>query len=181
MVVVNGILRFVGLLNAAVWLGGTVFVVVVAAPALSSPDANRLLGPANFPYFSGAMSHLVLERWFHLQIVCGLIALLQLLGQRLYSGRFHRKLTVGLAAGLFVLALLGANWTVPNLSAQHAIRYAASTTPVQREAAARSLRNWHWLLQFSNLLTLGGLVIFGWQLDHPPDNTRFVSSVKFRG
>ena len=177
----NGILRFVGLLNVAVWLGGTVFLIVVAAPALSSSDTSRLLGPANFPYYSGAIAQLVLARWFHLQIVCGIIALLQLLGQRLCSGRFHRKLTVGLAVALFAIAIAGANWMTPRIQELHSLRYTTTATPAQRDTAARSLRNWHWLLQFSNLLTLSGLVIFGWQLDHPPDNTRFVSSVKFRG
>jgi hypothetical protein len=87
---------------------------------------------------------------------------------------------VWLAAGLFALALVGANVTAPKLSALHAMRYAPTTAPAQRETAARSLRNWQWILQFSNLLTLSGLVIYAWQLEHPSDNTRFVRSVKFR-
>jgi hypothetical protein len=178
---VTGVLRFIGVLNAAVWLGGTVFFTVAAVPAVFSPEINHLLGPNNYPYFSGAIGHVLLLRCYHFQIACGIIALLHLACQWLYSRRSLRKLTVSLAIALFVLALLGANWFEPRVSQLHGTRFAAGSTAAQQERAATALRRWQVVLQILNLFTISGLTVYLWQISNPPDTTRFISSVKFRG
>src|SRR6266496_2641930 len=54
--VVIGFLRFLGILNAGVWLGAAIFFTFGAGPALFSQETQNLLGPKNYPYFSGAIA-----------------------------------------------------------------------------------------------------------------------------
>jgi hypothetical protein len=37
--------------------------------------ASSVLGAMNFPFFSGAVAQIVLGRYFHLDVVCAVIAL----------------------------------------------------------------------------------------------------------
>src|SRR5438045_1500065 len=66
----TGFLRFVGILNAAVWLGGGIFFTLGSAPAVFSRDMQSLLGREYYPYFSGAIAQVLIAKSFHLQIIC---------------------------------------------------------------------------------------------------------------
>ena len=168
-------------MNAAVWFGGAVFFTVAAAPALFSDDMKHLLGASNYAYFSGAAVQILLSRYFCFQTVCGVIALLHLLIERLYLGHSARKLAVGLAAGLLALALVGGNWLEPRLSNLHTIHYTRNAPQTERDSAARSFHAWHLVSEALTVLTIGGVAVFLWSLVNPRDMTRFVPSVKFRG
>jgi hypothetical protein len=177
---VIGFLRFVGLLNTAVWLGGALFFSLGVAPAVFSSDMKTLLGGNNYPYFSGAIAQLFVARYFHMQLICSLIAIVHLLVDRLYLGRTAQQLWLGLLLALFSLGLLGGFWLQPKLKQLHSIKYAASSTPEARQAADQSFRAWHGASQIANLLMICGLGIYFWHLANPPDSTRFVSTAKFR-
>jgi len=168
-------------MNAAVWLGAAVFFTVGAGPALFSPDMRRLVGENNFPYFSGAIDQIVLTRYFHLQLACGIVALLHLLAEWLYLGRPARKFSLSLVVGLLALALIGGKGLQPGLKEFHRRQYAVNVPPAQREAAAKSFRMYDIAWQFVNLVMLGGLVVYVWRVANPSDTLRFVSPVKFRG
>src|ERR1039457_449261 len=71
---VIGFLRFVGILNAAVWFGGAVFFTFWSGRAPFSPEMKALLGPQNYPYFSGAIAQILIARYFNLQFTCSIIA-----------------------------------------------------------------------------------------------------------
>lgn len=168
-------------MNAAVWLGGAVFFTVGISPALSSGEVQRLLGPANFPYFSRAISQVILLKFFHFQIACAIVAWLHVLAEWLYLGRPRRKFTFSLLAALLALALIGAFWLQPRLTKLHTASYAVNIPQAQRESAERSYAAWHFVLQGFNLLIIGGLFVYVWRVTNPPNTLRFVSSVKFRG
>jgi len=152
---VIGFLRCVGLLNAAIWFGAAIFFTFAAAPAAFSQDMRDLLGQQYYPYFSGAIAQILIARYFRLQMVCGVVALLHLAGERLYFGKSADKLRLGLLSGLVVISLAGSLWLQPMLKQLHHTKYA-------------------------NLLMLAGLGVYLWRVANSAEPARFVSSAKFR-
>jgi hypothetical protein len=88
---------------------------------------------------------------------------------------------VALATGLLAMSLIGGNWLQPRLSRLQATRYASNALPAERDSAARSFRRWHGAAQVLNLAAVAGLAFYLWRMANPPDSTRFLNSVKFRG
>jgi len=162
-------------------LGASVFYTIAAGPAVVSSDMQALLGPKYFPYFSGAVAQIVLARYFHFQLVCALIALLHLLGERIYLGRTAHRLRVGLLAVLFGLSLLGSVWLSPKLVRLHRTQHALNASPAAREVARKSFWLWHGVFQAVNVLMIGGVAVCLWRVTNPPNELRFVGSPKFRG
>jgi len=178
---VIGFLRFVGIANAAVWLGAAVFFTVCAGPAAVSSDMQALLGQKYFPYFSGSVAQILLDRYFHFHLACATIALLHLLAERIYLGRTAHRLWVGLLAALFGLSLLGSVWLGPKLTRLHRAQHVVNAVPAQRAAAAKSFRLWHGVFQGVNVLIIGGVAVCLWRVANPPNELRFVGSTQFRG
>ncbi len=176
-----GFLRFVGLLNAAVWIGAAVFFTFGAGPAVFSEDMKTLLGPRNYPYFSGAIAQVLIARLFALQLICGAIAALHLFAEWLYLGRPMRGFTGYLLVGLLVLGLVGDLGMQPKIKRLHTTKYAVNAAPQTRAAAARSLAIWHGVAQGINLIMLGGLVVYLWRVANPSDAPRFVSGFSSSG
>ena len=177
----TGILRFIGLANAAVWLGGAIFYTVGFAPALGSQDILTVLGPKNFPYFSGAIAQVALTRYFHLQLACATVALLHLLVEWLYLGRSWRRYWIYLLVAMFWVGLLGSFWLGPKLRDLHRGQHVLSATPGQREAAVKSFHVWQGVFQSLNVFMIAGVAVYFWRAAHPPDELRFVGSPKIRG
>ncbi len=173
-------LRFVGMLNAAVWLGAAVFCTAGAGPALVSQDMINLVGLKYFSYFSGAITQMISARFFHWQLGCAIIALLHLLAEWLYLGRAPRRRWPGLLAGLLALSLWGGFWLCPKLNHLHRIQHALNTGSDQRAAALKAFTFWNGVLQAVNVLMIGGVVVYFWRVTHPPDELSFVSPAKFR-
>ena len=65
-------------------------------------------------------------------------------------------------------------------ASNNAIKYAVGSPPAAREAAAQSFRAWHGATQIVNLLMIGCLGVYFWHLTNPPEQTRFVTTSKFR-
>ncbi|MFO1486909.1 MAG: DUF4149 domain-containing protein [Verrucomicrobiota bacterium] len=173
-------LRFVGLINAAIWLGAAVFLFAVAGPASLSPEMERLLGARNFPFFSGAFAHVLMSRYFVLVSLTAVIALAHLLSEWLYMGRPARKLSAILLGGLIALVLVSGWWIEPRMNQLHKVRHSSSSV-VERESAAKAYRWWHAAFQFLHVTMIGGLIVYSWRVANPSDAPRFISSVKFRG
>lgn len=168
-------------MNAAIWLGAVVFFTVGAAPVCVSPAAEKLLGTANFPFYSGAFAQIVLTRCFLFLGTSAVIALLHLLAEWLYMGRPTRKFSLVLVGGLLTLVLLGGSLIGPRLESLHSRHHATNAPPAERAAAASAYRLWHAGLQVLNALMIAGLVVYVWRVANPSDAPRFISSVKFRG
>jgi len=174
---VIGSIRFIGILNASVWLGAVVFFTLSAGPAFFSDKMLQLLGRPH----AGAAVQVVLERYYLFQYCCAAIAVLHLLVEWLYTGRPLQKVRLGMLVVLLFLVLLSGMWLEPKLERLHrevhGIR--AAPAPAQVEKARRSFGWWHGTSQFFNLLTLAGLLANFWYITHPQDSPRFISPTKF--
>jgi hypothetical protein len=184
---VIGFLRFVGMLNAAVWLGAALFCLAGASPALASRDAQALFRDSSgvfreqyFDYLSGALAQVVSTHYFHWHIVCALIALLHLLAEWLYLGRSVHRAWLGLLAGLLAVGLISHAWMIPQLAQWHRTRHAVNAKPEQQTAAAKALASWQRGFLGLNLLMLGGVAVYFWRITMPTDPLRFVGPTQFR-
>jgi hypothetical protein len=176
---VIGFLRFVGILNAAVWFGSAIFFTFSAGTAPFSPEMKSLLGANNYPYFSGAIAQIFIARYFYFHLVCAAVAVVHFLAETLYLGKPLRRIQTALLAGLCAVVLIGGFWLQPKLKGLHAIKYGVNTRPELREPAARSFRTWHGVSQVINLFAVAGLTVYLWRVANPSDPTRFVSAAKF--
>ena len=176
-----GFLRFVGILNAAVWFGGAIFFTFATAPAVFSDEMRALLEAKNYPYFSGAIAQIMISRYFKMQLICGMIALLHLLAERLYLGKTPEGRSLWLLTGLLTIVLVGGFWLQPKLKELHTIRYKATTSPEVRDAARSSFQTWHGVSMTFNLIMIAGLGFYLWRVANPPESTRFLIPGQFRG
>jgi hypothetical protein len=171
---VIGFLRFIGLVNAAIWLGTSVFFSFGAGRAVFSSDMRTLLGENNFPFFSGAIAYIILQSYFHFSVICGVIALLHLGAEKLYLGRHRSSFTVYLLVSLVAVTLAGGLLLQPKLHDLHDKMHSQRVSPEDRAAATHTFRVWHGFSMIVNLFVIGGIVIYTWRVNNPPDPTRFV-------
>jgi hypothetical protein len=164
---VIGFLRGVGVLNAAVWFGSAFFMTFAVRPTASSADMEKLLGGNNFPYYSGAIVLQLMTSFLGIQLICGIIALLHLLGERLYFGRAPQKFLVSLVVGLFLLGQAVAFALPRKLAPLHTQIYAVNLPAAARESARPAFRTWDTLVRVVNLVTLAGLGVYVWRLASP--------------
>ena len=178
---VIGFLRFMGMLNAAIWLGAAAFCTLGVLPVVNSQTMMTLLGQTYFPYLSVAIGQLIIARLFSWQIFFAIIAWLHLVLEWLYLGRTPRRFWVTLLTMLFCLSLMGGLWLSPKLSGLHRIQHAANAPTANRELAAKSFRVWEGVFQALNVLLIAGVGAYFWRLTTSEDAPRFVTPVKFRG
>ena len=169
----TAILRFVGILNAAIWLGGSVYFSFVAGKMPFS-DAMAALLKESFPYYSGAIAQIGVSRYFNFHLFCCVIALVHLAAEWLYQERRNRKVLLWLVGGMLVMTLLGGYWLQPKMQRLHRIKYAVNYPQPARDDAAKSFKRWHAFSMTMNLFMLGGLVIYTLQMTKPPEIARFV-------
>jgi hypothetical protein len=178
MVIFRGVvafLRFVGILNAAVWFGAAVFFTLGAGPAFFSDEMIQLIGKPR----AGVAAQLVLSRYFTLQHWCAGIALAHLMVEWLYTGRPWQKSTLGLLLGLLALGLAGGYGLQPRMKELHLRMYAVQLTPAQREEAKKAFGPLHGAAQLMNLVVMGGILVYLWQITSSASSSR--SAGKFRG
>lgn len=176
-----GLLRFLGLVNAAVWFGATFFFVFLTEPSTGSDAMQQLLGPKNFPYFSVAISQLIGARFLTLFLVCALFAMLHVGAEWLYFGKYPQRFWLLLIFGLFLGGLTQAYGLQPRLKTNLIVQHSGTSNPEQRAAAHRSFRAWNAVATGVNLLLLGGLAVYLWRLANPPDEMRFVGASNLPG
>ena len=172
-------LRFLGILTAAVWLGGAIFFTFAAGTAAFSPDMKALLGANNYPYFSGAIAQIFIARYFRFHLVCGLIAILHVMAEWLYLGKTPHQAWLSIVVALVCLGIFGQFVVQKKMHDLHTLKYANNTSAEVKQAAAQSFRAWHGATQVANLLVLGTLLAYLWRMANPPESTRFVSTAKF--
>ena len=164
-----------GLLNAAVWCGSSIFLIV-ALPALFSPELKRLLTAAGV----GFAAESIVARYFIVQYWCGGIALAHLLAEWLYCGRPLWRLNLGLLAVVLSLSMAGGLWLQPKMRALHVAHYFGRTSEQQMQAA-KTFAAWHTASEAANLLVIACLVWYLWQVSREQEPARFVSFSKIRG
>jgi hypothetical protein len=172
---VTALLRFLGILNAAVWCGSAIFLTV-GLPAVFSPGLQTLLTKPGVGFAAEA----IVARFFMLQYWCGAIALVHLLAEWIYGGRPVRRLNLALVLGLLALALAGGLWAQPKMNTLHQIKYFGKKPDLQEEAT-KAFALWHGASESVNLLVIGGLILYLWRVSGPPEGPRFGGISKIRG
>ena len=147
-------LRLLGLLTAAIWLGGTVFFTFVVAPGIFQPAMKRLFQD----YHVGVIAQMMQARYFGFHLACAGVALCLALAEWWTSKREPRRWALSVLMVVSLLVLAGALWLQPKLNSLFEIKY-TSPEPASRLVAAASFPRWHGLSQVLNLLVLGGLVL----------------------
>lgn len=173
---VIGILRLIGVTNAAVWFGATVFFTVAAAPAFFSPEMLRLLGRPH----AGAAAQLIVARYFLLQEICATLAVIHLLVEWLYAGKPLSRLLLAVQLGLLALGLAGGLWLQPKLQELHRTMYVRGPTVAQAEAARRSFHTWHGVSMLANLFIGIGAFAYLCRVTDSAAFPRFYSANKFK-
>lgn len=163
---VTGILRFVAILNAAVWCGSAVFLLV-GLPAVFSPDLKRLLTDAGV----GFAAERIVARYFLLQYCCAGIAITLLVADSLYSGRRVSRAAMALVVALLAIAFAGGFIAQPRMTALHRDKY-FGRSPEIRAAAGQQFAVWHGTSEAVNLIAVVGLVIFLWKVSALPEPPR---------
>ena len=175
-----GLLRLVGVLNAAVWFGAAIFLTFFVAPTIFSPDLKRHIGEV----WQGFIATRLLERYFVVQYVCSIIALVHAFAEWIYVGKPLHRPTMIVLATITIFVFAGGLWLQPKMKMLHEVKYGYGrgvNTPVeQREQAAKSFGALHGLSSTINLIAVCGLVFYVWRLTAVPNGPRFVPTSKFR-
>ena len=176
------------MLNAAIWLGGGVFFTL-SATALIGPEVKAMFGGSGF--WPGLLAERVIERYFHLQQICGVIAVVHLVAEWFYLGRPMQRLNVFLLSVLLFIGFIGGLWLQPKLQRLQLVRYGMSeqhrpaALPREvRAAADSSWRTWHRVSLAGNFVGIAMLLVYFWRVTHPSDDLRVLSATappQFRG
>ena len=172
-----GFLRFVGLFNAAVWVGGSVFFSFLAASVFFTPEVKAFAPPPA----NGLVAQAVLGRYFALHYICGTIASLHLLIEWLYNGGEFPKRAIAIVCVLLGLALFGGNFISPKLTVWHQQKHQVELksdgeqplietvehTEKVVQNAERKFVVWHGVSQFINLAMVILLIWRFWRMTHP--------------
>ena len=171
---VPGFLRFLGLFNAAVWVGGSVFFSFLAAPVFFTPEIKSLTPPP----VNGLVAQAMLGRYFTLHILCGIVAVVHLLLEWLYSSGGFPKRAIAVVCVLLGLALIGGKFINPKLAGWHqqkhqfqlksegerqTIKKAEDTQSVVQDAE-RKFAVWHGVSHVINLVMMILLTWRFWRL-----------------
>jgi hypothetical protein len=175
---VIGLLRFVGVINAALWFGGSVFFTCAVAPAFFSPEMKRFLGEI----YSGLAGYLVAERYYILQYVCGSIALVHQLAEWVLLSRPLQRITMTALLTAFGLGLLGGLALQPRINQLHQAAFGRADLfpPAQKAQALHALAVWQGVAACSKYLAAGCLLVYAWRVVNPSGATRFTPTGKFR-
>ena len=153
----SGFLRYIGIINAALWFGAGIFFAAFILPGIFSQDMRNLFHEAAFQYYAGGVALILFKRFFMLQYFCGAVALIHLLAEKLYLGRALPRLGTALVLALLAFGLLGGLWLQPHMEAlRHAMYFSA--TPEEREGARHVFGLWHGFSEIINLVIIGGLL-----------------------
>jgi hypothetical protein len=171
------VLRFIGLLNAAVWLGGMVFFTVVVGPTLFyNPEIQSLVSRMRI----GAIAQVLIEQYMIGQQWCAGIALVHLMAEWLYFGRLNSKISLWILLGCLTISMLGAHVMVPEMKALHLRMYAPQKNAEEQAAAKRSFGILHGTSQVTNLLALCGVLFYYWRLSYGNQGGKTGSGARFR-
>jgi len=162
------VLHRLGVLNAAVWLGASIFFTFVVAPAFFSEDMLALLRRPH----AGAAAQVVVARYLLVHKVCALLALAHLILEALYLGRPIWRWTLALLAGVLLLVCVSDYGFQPKLHSLHRAMYRPGTPAPVQQMAERSFRVWHGVSQVFNLIVVAGVFGYYFWLTPTPVDSR---------
>lgn len=166
----TAILRFVGILNAAVWCGASIFLVI-ALPAVFSDALKSKIGPMGPPGVGWA-AEAIFARYFLLQYFCAGIGLAHLALESLCCGKPFWRRNLAILGFLLALALAGGLWMQPKLNDLHQTKYFGPTRAAQ-EQADHAFKAWHGASECGNLVVMGGLLVYLWRISRVSEQARY--------
>lgn len=175
-------MRFVGVVNAAIWLGAGIFFAAFVLPGVFSSGTRQLFpDETTFKYYAGAVAMILFKRFFVLQYLCGVIALLHLFAEKLYLGRAFPRLGTSVVVGVFCLGLLGGIWLQPKMDGLRKVKYSATTTQPQKDAATQSFNRLHVVSDLAVVIMIAGLLVHIVRVTRQEDTSRYVNFSKIWG
>jgi hypothetical protein len=170
-VVVQRVIRFIGLLNAAVWLGAAVFFTLAARPAFLSAEMLSFLPRAHASRAAGVM----LDHYFVLQQWCAGVALAHLLLEYVLSGRYMGGWVLGLLPAMLGVSVAGGRWLAPALHELQRVNYSALAAAAEKADAASRLTALNVGFEVVNALVILALLYYLWRLSRPANGPRFAT------
>lgn len=149
-------LYWIGLANAALWWGGSVFFTLGIAPAVFSPEMRRMFAA---PSSVGYIAQIMQERYFFFGSACGFVAVFVAAAE---WGLLQRRLSrwlCGLLGGLLVFYLASEFFLVPMMRNLHETRH-FGRTQAARARAVRVFGMWHGASQAGNMAALAALTLW---------------------
>jgi len=176
-------LRFVGIVNAAIWFGAGVFFTLVVLPGVFSSDLHVLFGDdERFKFYAGGVALALFKRFFVLQYVCGIVALLHLVAEKLYLSKPYPRWGTAVVLVVLGFSLVGGAVVQPKLLDYRKTMYSTTSTSDQKARATHSFAVWHATSETANLFVMIGLLAHLVGAAKPEEPGRYSTLFpKFRG
>ena len=179
-------MRYVGIINAAIWFGGGLIFTLVVLPGVFSADVYKLfaVSPESpfYKFYPGGVAEILFGRYFIVQYVCGLVALGHLFAEKLYLGRAIPRIAAAIVVAALVISFIGGAWVQPKLRGLRQTMYSQKAGAEEKAVATRSFGMWHGVSQVANLFMLVGLLAHLINVSRPEEPGRYGTLFpKFRG
>src|SRR5690349_7889031 len=102
-------------MNAAVWLGTTVFYTLGANPVCFSADITNMFKAGPDGYYPNVIAQTVMAKYYVISLACAVVALLHFTAKWLYLGRQSRKFSLAIVITFFAITLIGSRGIQPRL------------------------------------------------------------------
>jgi predicted small integral membrane protein len=170
-------LRFIGLFNAAIWIGTAIFGAFVALPTFFSPEMKAVIPE---PY-NGLAAQILLHRYFLAHYICSAIAISHLLGEFLYLGRPLDRWVAIILSVIVAIGIVEGVKLEPKLKSLFVLKYHPTSTPAQKQAASASFSTLHGISQGLNLVVICGVAFYFWKVARPIGGPRYGGTPKLGG
>ena len=169
-------LRFVGVMNAAVWLGGSAFHLFAAAPFFGSEAVRWLLGDLH----ASGTGLMLWQRFYLLQYLCMGIAWLHLLAEWVYLGRGVSRFNGWVLSAILCIAVTSHAEMSLAVEKAHWNRRNARVTAEERDRAARVYPLWSGVWTATNAVLGLAVLAFSWRTLTASHGPRFMTQTRFR-
>lgn len=172
------LLRAIGIFNAAIWLGSSLFFAFIVAPTLLAKPMATAIGPIG-PFWVGYATQAIIAKLFWIHHACAAVALVSTSMEHLYAGRPAEKILTWVLLIVLGLGLVGGFGIQPVLKELHLKKYQSRPNSPEQIDAARTFKVWHGVSQVANLLCLAGISLYLWKTAFPKTGQRSVSIPRF--
>jgi hypothetical protein len=150
----------------------------VIGPAIFGPEVKQIVGRSD--WVPGAIAQIMVVNYMVLQQWCAGIALVHLIFDWLYTGKFYAKSLLIILVVCLGISFAGTQLMAPQMKQLHVMKYSPQTTPAQKDYAARSFRILHATAQITNLLVFCGVLFYYWRLSVGPQGGRSGAGARYR-
>jgi hypothetical protein len=169
---VHNLLRFLTLLNTAIWIGTGVFFTFLVGPAFFSQEVAAFLPR---PYVE-RLAEIMINRYYLLFLCCAIVSVVLVIADYLHAGRLPSAGSLVVLLLLLGVAIASQFWLEPKLNALHRTKYSSGSTAEQKLEAQQSFRRFHGLSQGGNLVGLIALGFYFWGVSRPSFSPRYSAS-----